>query len=98
MEICEKVDKFSARSDEMRIWTFLRGVQFELNYAEKGVLLAPKAGLPPLIIGSLFVDFLYELLKRGLFWTNSQQDGSTLSLEIRGMCKYSYLRCARTVL
>jgi hypothetical protein len=41
-----------------------KGYPFELNYAKKGVLLPPKAGLPPLIEGSLFANFLYELRKR----------------------------------
>jgi hypothetical protein len=38
---------------------------FVPNYAKKGVLLPPKAGLPPLIVGALFVDFLYELRRKG---------------------------------
>jgi hypothetical protein len=40
-------------------------VHFVLNCAKKGALLPPKAGLPPLIAGPLFADFLYELLKKG---------------------------------
>jgi hypothetical protein len=40
-------------------------VYFELNYAKKGVLYPPKAGLPPLIGGSWIALFLYKFLKKG---------------------------------
>jgi hypothetical protein len=65
MEIHEKGTKSSARSDEMDIQTFYNNVHFELNYAKKGALYPPKADLPPLIEGSLFAPFLYELSKKG---------------------------------
>jgi hypothetical protein len=68
----------------------------ELNYAKKGVFLPPKAGLPPLIDGSLFVDFLYKLLKRGLFWNDYRQKRGALSLKVHDMCKCIYLCCVRT--
>jgi hypothetical protein len=41
-------------------------VYFELNYAKKGVLYPPKAGLPPLIGGSRSALFLYKSLKKAL--------------------------------
>jgi hypothetical protein len=66
MEICEKGNKFSARSDEMEIRTFPREVHFEPNCARKGVFFPPKAGLPPLIGGSPITLFLYEFLKNVL--------------------------------
>jgi hypothetical protein len=61
----EKGGKSSARSDEMVFLLPFSRAHFVLNCAKKGVLLPPKAGLPPLIGGALFVDFLYELRKRG---------------------------------
>jgi hypothetical protein len=49
----------------MNIQTSQNNVHFELNYAKKGALYPPKAGLPPLIGGSPFALFLYELSKKG---------------------------------
>jgi hypothetical protein len=51
----------------MSIRAFQREDHFELNYAKKGALLPPKAGLPPLIGGYLRVLFLYEFLKKSPF-------------------------------
>jgi hypothetical protein len=133
-ETREEVDKSSARSDEMGIYTFHKEVHFELNYAKKGVFYPPKAGLPPLIGGSSVVPFLYEFLKKGpilnyivpkkgyfcpqkqgyppwfegpflsyfcreylkraLFWNNSWQNGTLLSLGAHDVYKvYLFMMC-----